>query len=481
MKITFIQPPYYNEDGTSRYPSIIPLAIPSMSTSLKKRGHKTEAIDIFLNNYSKSKVTEILSNTKTDLFAISALSSAYSYVIWLCDEIKRLHPDKKIIIGGSLATHNPKTVLNNSKADICVIGEGEKTIVELAENIPFQKIKGIAFKKKDRIIWNSKRKQIGCLDEIGFPDLKILDVERYINIPLTREDWGKRSINLYTSRGCPFNCSFCSISFPNVRLRSVKNIREDIKTVIKKYKPDILLFPDELFTQSKQRTRKLCEEIKKHNIKWFCQGRVNIVDEELLRIMKDAGCIKIIFGIESGSQEILDSMNKRTTVKKNLAAIKACHKAGLAVSPQLMFGFPEENEETIEETIEFCKEAKIGRLFFSILTLLPGSELYDKCLKKGIIKDEHEYLLSLNSTGKKLINLTIWSDKEFGQKLEYMRRKILINHYKYLIKNPKMFAKTFFLKAEFIMKYVRFHGFTESIKRIVYYLQKDPLVFFSPV
>jgi len=342
MNVLLIQPPHIS-GGATREPDSFPLGLAYIDTVLSKE-HKVEVLDIWGNKLNEQKVIDKIKKLDYDVVGISALCTQYAYVKWLTKEIKRSFKGP-IFLGGLLATYSTDIVLNNTNVDICVIGEGELTTPDLLKNLDnLGKVDGIAFRKEGKITRTKPRPYIKDLDTIPFPNRELFPVETYINSTLYKDDGRKAEI--IAGRGCPYNCVYCSKGFEGIRLRSVDNIIEEIKLLKKKYNISTISFADELVVINKKRTYELCDKIKKLGVKWACQGRLNVVDLDILKKMKDAGCKRIGYGIESGSQKILDNMNKQVKVEQALKALLWTQEVGIAIHPQMMFGMIGETKET---------------------------------------------------------------------------------------------------------------------------------------
>jgi anaerobic magnesium-protoporphyrin IX monomethyl ester cyclase len=235
-----------------------------------------------------------------------------------------------------------KEILGNEPAvDVVVRGEGELTIVELAQRIINQvglnSADGVTYRHQGQIVQNPNRPFIQNLDELPFPAYKHYPLNKY-------RLFGKLFFSVITSRGCPFQCSFCTTSRifgKQYRARSPKNIGHELDVLKREYNADSFTFYDDTLTLDKKRLFDICDEIKnrKINIPWDCQTRVDQISEEILARMKATNCQQVFFGAESGCQTILDAVNKRTTVRQNEAAIKMAKKTGLFVAISIIIGY----------------------------------------------------------------------------------------------------------------------------------------------
>ena len=465
-KIKLILPPH-NYEGGSRAPEGISLGLGYIGKALMNEGHDVELLDIWLNQLSKEQVIKEIKNFNCEAIGINAFSTQYSYVKWLCEKIKE-HTDIPILMGGALPTFSMEIILKNTMADVCVIGEGEITMAELLK-YPIEDVSGIWFKRKGKIFANPPREQIKDLDQIDFPAWELFDVEKYIQTNrMSGSD--KRAMPIISGRGCPYNCRFCSKTlFRGFRFRSVSNIIKEIETVIERYDINFIDFVDDLLIISTDRAFELCDAIEPLNVKWCCQGRSNIVILEILKRMKKAGCVGIGYGVESGSQKILDLMNKQITVKQSKEAVINTINLGMDAYVQIMYGYPGETKETLEETVHFFDTIPYKRpVFLSATTPVPGSPLYNDCLKNGLIKDEVKYIESLEAgwlanteaAKKNRINPTEFSDEDYWKFKEDAERRIFKSQVR---RFPLHFLKQYIAKT---IRYYQRRGIKKLIKRL---------------
>lgn len=466
MKTLLIQPSHYR-----REPEFFPLGLGYLARILKDNNQQVEILDIQANQYTEEQTTNILKNHQYDYVGISSISTQYAYTRWLTETIREQMPTTKIIVGNALGTFTPKTVLEHTETDICCIGEGEQTFLEIIEQKPLDEIKGIAYKKKDGIQINKPREYIRDIDTIPFPQWDMFPMEIYLKSCYVTNQ-SRPCLNTITARGCPYHCGFCSRTFSGARLRSVNNIMEEIHELIRRYHIRSVFFNDELFVSSRARVHKLCEQLAPLDLKWICQGRINLVNKEILQEMKKAGCVKIGYGVESGCQKILDNMNKEIKIADSRRVLNETYKIGLEPIIQMMYGYPGENQDTLQETKRFIAslDMPIGRLFLSITTALPGAPLYDDALKKGRIKDEHHYLMSLKSGYMALtdnrpdfINLSEIPDKDFFRFKQQTEQEI---YHDQLKKYPVHYGKEILTKnIDDSIRFIKRKGLKKFIKK----------------
>jgi radical SAM superfamily enzyme YgiQ (UPF0313 family) len=273
-----------------------------------------------------------------------------------------------------------KQILSQEAAvDIVVRGEGEQTLLELAQHSAnsdsFHEIDGITFKNNDgQIIQTPNRDFIQNLDELPFPAYKYIPLEKY-------KIFGKTHLPVMTSRGCPYQCAFCVASQvfgAKFRARSPKNVVDEIEWLRDVHGADGISFQDDTLTIGRNRILEICEEMKNRNIDlpWDCRTRVDQVSKEVLTKMREAHCREVAFGIESGSQKMLDTMKKGTTVEQNERAIKWAKEAGISVAIYVMVGYPGETRDTVKQTLDFVRRVEPDGTWLCIAVPYPGSELH---------------------------------------------------------------------------------------------------------
>lgn len=419
MKILLINPPIRKNEP----PRHIPIGLGIIANVLLSDGHEVKVLDINAERLSKSQVKEKIDlESKYEIIGTGGLITTYQYLKWLIPELKKYNPTSKIVVGGGVVTENPALLLNRTPTDIAVVGEGEITMTEiissLENNNSLEAVKGIAYKKENnQIKINPPRPLVKDLDNMSLPAYDLFPMDIYLHNVAHASYMGKKTeMGIVTTRGCPYNCNYCYHVFGRgARTRSINNVIEEIRYLMEKYKVESIIILDETFTINKKRVMEFCSKLlsEKIDIPWSCYGRVNLVDQEMLKKMKQAGCYRVGYGIESGSQQILDNMNKKVTIGQAKKAIKLTRNAGLVCGSTFMFGYPGESLETIKETVRFCKELLIcPSLFFT--TPYPGTKLYEQ-VKERIIErygDEEKFIKAMGDVSEFTVNLTDFSDEE---------------------------------------------------------------------
>jgi anaerobic magnesium-protoporphyrin IX monomethyl ester cyclase len=377
MKILLVDPPFQKFMDFSKY--YIPLGLLYLAAELGKRGHEVWVYDADYHPKGKSleflekmqhyplyiegldndkhpiwsEVRGVIEDVKPDVVGISLISTKFMSGMKIAEISKKM--GKRVICGGVHVSICPDEVLENSNVDSIVMGEGEYVFETALDN---RKVIGYRIDK---------------LDDIAFPARN-----RLYNF----EDYSPSDLGMIiSSRGCPFNCSFCcsdTLWKRKVVFRSIDNIIEEIKSIKKDYRTTNFYFADDSFTCNKNRTKEFCDKIKGLGITWSCLTRADLIDEDTVIAMKGSGCTTVKIGLESGSQKVLGIMNKRIKKENVIRASDILHKHNLNWNAYFMVGTPGETEQDVNETLDFIREVKPNFISFSIFTPYPGTPLYKK-------------------------------------------------------------------------------------------------------
>lgn len=407
-----------------RLPFLVPLGLGYVASVLRKDGYNVKVLDINGLGYSAERIEDVIKHTEFDIVGIGGLSSVYKNVKWLANIIKRNRPHVPIIAGNMVATAHPELLLKSSNVDVAVIDEGEiafkELVTALEQGKDFKEIKGIYYKNiNGEIIKTAPRERICDLDVLPWPAWDLFPMEVYLNnSTISAESCGFRAVNISTVRGCPYECTFCSHPFGRrVYMRSPRSVMDEIKELKKRYMVEFIYIMDDLFLVDEKNVLEFCDRMvsSKLNIRWLASGRVNVVNDKLLRKMRRAGCVELGYGFESGSQAILDRMKKRITVKQAQDAIRMTKMAGIKIAGSFIFGMPGETRETVKETLDFIKRTQLRIYRFFYATPYPNTELYEIAKKMGRLpSDEDRYVESLGEMWTTFrVNLTDIPDDEF--------------------------------------------------------------------
>jgi len=370
----------------------IPFGVAYLAGFLEKGGYSVKILDLSAEKYSQKEILNYIDKIKPKKIGISCMSVHANFVKELSKKIKEKY-NIPIIVGGIHPTALPQKSLDYwPDVDILVRGEGEITLSEIMAGKPLEKIDGIAYRKKENIKLNKEREFISDLDVLPFPARHLLpDLKKYS----LGFDWEGRkpAAMIFSSRGCPFSCIYCASKImwkQRLRLRSARNVLNEIDFLVKKYGTKEILFYDDHFVFNKKRLREICMGLIKRNydLTWGCMSRVDCFDLETALLMKKSGCHMISFGVESGSQTVLDHMEKRVQVDSIIKAFDICKKAGICTKASFIFGAPGETRDTIKDTQNVIRRINPDYIWLFIMTPMPGTKLYKLHEESGIASEE---------------------------------------------------------------------------------------------
>jgi anaerobic magnesium-protoporphyrin IX monomethyl ester cyclase len=387
LKITLVNPPY--PLNVHSHPPFIPLGLVYLGAVAENAGHKVTVIDCQAEKLTYETFRDRIAQTPSDIIGVTATTLLYNSAIKLIDIAKETQPQAVTILGGSHATFCDENALRECPSlNIVVRREGEQTFLELLVKIhnqlSLENVLGITYRNVDKIVRNEDRPFIEDLDVLPFPAHHLMPLE-------SLKHNGKIIFPLMSSRGCVFWCDFCStvrMFGRGYRMRSPKNVVDEMQLIHDKYGVDQVTFYDDAFSVDRDRVVKICEELqaRKLHMKWDCGTRVDMVDRELMKTMRDAGCFAVWLGVESGSEAILGAMNKRIKLDQTRLAYKTAHQLGLMTIANVVLGFPGETEQTARETIRFVKELNPDDVGFYIATPYPGTPMYELVKKNGWLR-----------------------------------------------------------------------------------------------
>ena len=399
-KILLIQPPIYISEYTARGSAhtlsiLPPMGLAYIAGYLREHGHICEIVDGMATPFSLDILTNKASSF--DVIGITAVSTFAKRVNEIIGVLKRGKVKAPVVVGGPHATVLPESCLRNG-ADYVVFGEGEITMLELvnalASGNPVDNISGIAYLNDNKFHRTPARRIIENLDDIPLPARDLLPMNKYRSSEARSKK--QPSHSLFTSRGCPGNCSFCNkmIFGSKVRYYSVDRIVEEFFLLRDTYGAQDLAIWDDNFLADRNVAHTVCDSLIKNKLKrtWSIEARIDSVDRDILLHAKEAGCDFIAYGIESGSQKMLDSMNKRITLEQIRQTIKMTKEVGINIRGYFMMGMPNETVEDMDKTISFAKELDIEVASFTLFVPLPGTIEYRRAMKTGTFVDPEYFL-----------------------------------------------------------------------------------------
>jgi len=415
MKVLMLMPPFLMKErygkGFEKIGSVLPpLGLLYLGAVLEKAGHKPEILDTQFYEWAPKKTAEECAKYDADVIGIYCNTSNYAHAVRLADELKELN-DVPIVFGGPHVTTRPMEVLKNKSVDYVVFGEGEYSFLELVNHLSKRKgasisrIKGIGYKDSSgRPRLNAPRSLIKNLDELPFPARHLVDMGRYRPSP----NQYKRlpTATMIASRGCPYNCKFCDVERlwgRAYRARSVENVIQEIKALVRDYGIRDINFWDDLWGLNKEWVHGFCKAVEREklDITWCCECRVNTINPETLRMMKKAGCWAIFFGVESLDQGILDAVSKHTSVKMIEDALRWTKAAGIEIRANFILALPEETPGKVKCMLDKLCRLNPDYVKFNILTPYPDTVLYDE-IKAGkwgrLVSEDYDKLTGYFAT-----------------------------------------------------------------------------------
>lgn len=430
MKILIINPPIRLADK----PRHVPHGLAILANMIRKKlGVVPVFLDINAHRFSDEQVEEKLKEIEFDVVLIGGLIPVYKRIVAYADLIKRINPKATIIAGGSAAMSVPELLLRNSKVDAVCLGEGEGAIIELLATMQkgsfgWAGVEGFCFKKDDKIINTGMPALLDNLDfQSDLPAYDLLPMEIYLSNPVV--GFG-RDVDFISSRGCPYQCTFCYQPWGRkFRAHSSEFMVGGIAGLRERYGIDFISFQDDEFMADKRRVRTFCDLLKKTvpGMLWSCTGRVNCVDDETVAVMRDAGCVSISYGFESGSPKMLRRMKKNVTIQQMENAIRVNRKYDMMLPVSFIIGMPGEDESSCRETVEFCVRNDLPLKSMMFATPYPGTDLFDFAVRSGRIQKSkiHEFVVKLEDARDFLVNLTDdFTDEELVAKRSEMIEEV---------------------------------------------------------
>ena len=365
------------EGADSHYP----LGLAYLHSYLESLDRGYEVKTEFLNNVPTEKCLEIIKKDidefKPDVVGVSLITHSRVGSYRVIEMVQRDYPDIKIVIGGMHVSVMYKQLAGAYPGIVCAIGEGEVTLGELVDrwekDLPIDDVTGIAFHNGEEVVVTPSRELIMDLDTLPFPKHDIFLWE------------GRKVAGLLTSRGCPYKCNFCVLdatSRRKVRCRSAENIVDEVEYIMTNYPTvETIWLHDDAFMIIKDRTIEFCQEVIRRGIKtnFICSARFQPISREVVMLMKQAGFVHVLFGLESGAPIVLKHMKKGITQKSARHGLKMFSETGIKATAFLIVGLPGESAETIDETIDFVQELQdIQYLYYEdigIAGIYPGTEL----------------------------------------------------------------------------------------------------------
>ena len=355
-----------------------------IATVLSK-GYTVKVVDVSAYQTTVPQLHDSIVTFNPDMVCITAVAFHHDEALEAGKLAKKINPETVVVFGGAHPTALYEEFL--TAGDVIVLGEGEKTIMEIAEKVKdhskdWEDISGVAFKSEDEIVVK-KRKEISNLDELPFPDWSLFDYSKYLSIPSDKYGREIRFYSISRMRGCPYSCSFCSsLHGTNVRCRSAESVVSEMEYNLKKFGAHHFDFADSNCTIKKEGFIEFCDILSERNldIMWNMETRVDLVDEEIVTSAQHAGCQVICYGIESGDEYILQKMGKNYSLDQIEEAVRIATEGGLIVKSSFIIGHPYETAETAEKTLALAKSLRIKYgmdLYFGLVDVYPKERIHE--------------------------------------------------------------------------------------------------------
>jgi radical SAM superfamily enzyme YgiQ (UPF0313 family) len=433
-KILFIRP----QAPGPRFP---PLGILYLTAYLKKYRYSGEfnILDLRSCSLKNAQIADRINGFDPDLIGISSLSTESVSTHNLVEICRKARHGTPVLLGGPYASAEWPFAMEDSNIDHCFVGEGEQSFLEFLNCMDNggdpKAISGLAFRDPSgKPALNPLGSFITELDEIPFPDYELIDLKEYAfnaNSHLPAFDFKRRFAPIFTSRGCPYKCTFCHNIFgKKIRFRSPGNVLAEVDWLVKEHGISEIHFEDDSFNIDVKRAKTICHEIinRKYDLKTaFPNGiRADFVDEEMVDLFADMGVYNIAYGIESANENIRKKIKKTMDIEKLKKAITLTAGRGIIVSGFFMVGFPNETEKEMEETIRFACKSKLHIANFSRVIPFPGTELFDEAVRLGF-NYKRELLEGVKYEDKVAINLSALSDRVLEKKIRSAMQRFYLN------------------------------------------------------
>ena len=454
----------YDNDS---YISWFPQGLAYIAAVLKKAGHDVIIYNQDVYHYPEEHLAEYLKKNTFDIVGVSVIAGYYQYgkLLKISEAINAVPNRPFYMIGGHGPAPEPEYFLKKTGADVVVIGEGERTVLEIMDVLQgsrsMSSVNGIAYLDNGKLVKTLERPLINNLDEIPFPAYELFPMDHYTLLRMPRIKNSERCIPILSGRGCTFTCNFCYRMDKGFRPRSIEGIIEEIRLLQKDYNVGYIAFSDELLMSSAGRTTELCEAFIKArlNIKWDCNGRLNYAKPDVLKLMREAGCVFINYGIEAVDDNVLKNMNKALTVRQIIEGVENTLSAGISPGLNIIWGNIGDNNETLQKGVDFLLKYDDHSQLRTIrpVTPYPGSSLYYHAIEKGLLKDAEDFYENKHLNSDLLaVNFTDLTDKEFHRALLEANITLMKHYYDKKLNDGIRTAEDLYLNCD-----VSFRGFRD--------------------
>ena len=425
------------------YDNVFPMGIAALAAILKQQGHKITLWNQDIHHYPDDSLTDYLDKNKFDVVILSLIAGYYQYIKMknLSKAINRSKQRPYYLMGGYGPTPEPEFFLKKSGCDVVCMGEGEITIKKLMDVIEnktsLRNVPGIAWLENGKLQQTDRAPLVHDLDTLPWPPYELFDMGHYRMLRLPENKPTDFCFPMMSARGCSFKCTFCYRMDPGYRKRSAELLLDEVEMLHKDYGITYISFEDDLLMSSVVHTEEVCLEFLKRNlpVKWRCNGRLNYCSEELLQLMKDAGCVFINYGIESMDQKVLNNMKKGLRPEMIVRGIEDTLKVGISPGLNFIFGNHGDNRETLKKTVDFLIKYDdfAQKRTIRPVTPYPGSPLYYDAIEMGLLDKDNpaEDFYERKHLNSDLIcsNFTELSDEKFYECLRWANTTLMRNYY----------------------------------------------------
>lgn len=441
-QVLFIVHDYHQEDNQ------FPLNIGYLSSVLRQAKIDVRIYSQDIYHYNLSHLSNFLKHNKFDAIGISFLSPRFKTTILpLCKTINKFKKNAWLILGGHGPSPIPEYVLNETQADIVATGEAENVVIDIINSktskYDLANVDGIAYRINDEIYINKRNLPINDLDSIPFPAWDLFPIERYSTSSLLeQQSKSDKSLSILSSRGCTGNCNFCFHIHHKIRFRSIENVIEEIKLLKKRYGINYFFFADELFVSSEDRLYEFRDGFDKEKLKinFYCNSRVDLIDDELIKCLKSIGCKSLGLGFESMNQKVLNRMNKDTTIEQNNNAAKVCKENELPIKVNMIWGNIFDTKESLIDDVKFIKKYTDHSYPRTINPVIPfpGTSLYYYAIRKGFLKDADDFFNKFKNSDLFTVNFTDIGDEDYYKFLFNANKEIILDYVKHTSNDNSM-------------------------------------------
>jgi len=401
-------------------------------------------LSAFLNNHNQSHLvfdTTFSSELEWQDYVLKEKPELIAFYVNLMTKVKviklmkwirnnRNLTNTKIVLGGPDITFNKENYLN-AGADYLIIGEGEETILELIQALDnstdLSEITGLVFEKNEEIITNKPRVKVREVDDLPMPNRSVFPIEKYLETWKTAH--GKSALNISTQRGCPYTCKWCSTAVygQSYRRRSPELVVQELSQLMTTYQPDTFWFVDDVFTVSHKWMRGFAEAIKEAGLKiqYECITRAERMNEEVIQILKDTGCIRVWIGAESGSQKIIDAMDRQVDINVVKQQLIATREAGIETGTFIMVGYPGETYEDILLTAKYLEDSLPDQFTITKSYPIKGTSLHSEIESKITSQPPWE-----TSTDREIEFTRLYSDRFYQNAIRYIYNRVQLKREK---------------------------------------------------